>query len=200
MPVSSADVNGAATAAAAITALGGESNDCDRDGSSSRRLQRPIAWLNMMRACDGGASDVLLEKFRGANSTATTTTTTIAVTAAAAEDGDATPTEVTTSNKCEGQLSCTSLKTNSCSSCCCCCKPTTVASRTTEMAQEDHSGGPSWDNLPSVILQEIFSYLSHESRITASQVDTQTNGERVRERERDRYLFRILGKIFLKRI
>ncbi|XP_032680868.1 F-box only protein 33 isoform X2 [Odontomachus brunneus] len=171
MPVSSADVNGAAAAAAAITALGGESND-GRDGSSSRRLRRPIAWLNMMRACDGGASDVLLEKFRGANSTAsaptTAVTTTATAAAAVAEDGDAAPTELATS-KCEGQLSSSSLKANSCSSCCCCCKPA-AASRTTEMAQEDHSGGPSWDNLPSVILQEIFSYLPHKSRITASQV------------------------------
>ncbi|XP_011139498.1 F-box only protein 33 isoform X2 [Harpegnathos saltator] len=175
MPVSSVDVNGAAAAAAAvaITALDGESND-GRDGlsssssSSSRRLRWPLAWLNMMRACD----DVLLEKFRGANSTASTTTTVAtAVTAVAVtveKDGDAAPTEVATSKKCEGQLP-SSFKANSCSSCCCCCK-SAITSRTTEMAQEDHSGGPSWDNLPSVILQEIFSYLSHESRIKASQV------------------------------
>ncbi|XP_066601526.1 F-box only protein 33-like [Prorops nasuta] len=37
-----------------------------------------------------------------------------------------------------------------------------------DMAQEDIN--PCWDNLPSVILQEIFSYLPHETRIEASQV------------------------------
>lgn len=131
----------------------------------------------MMRACD-----VLLEKFRGANSTAGSPTTT---TAAVAEDGDsAAPTEVTTL-KCEEQLSCSSLKANSCSSCCC---KTAATNRTTKMAQEDYSGGPSWDNLPSVILQEIFSYLPHESRITASQVYT------YKRRKRERYLFRVPGR------
>lgn len=180
MPVSSADVNGgaaaaAAAAAAAITAFGSKSND----GPSSRR-HRPIAWLSAMRGCDGGAS-----------STATTTTTVATATAAKEEedeedeeeeeekDRDAAPSEVATSKKCEGQLSSFSLKANSCSPCCCC--KAAVASRT-EMAQEDHSGGPSWDNLPSVILQEIFSYLSHESRIKASQVHNRRMGERASER------------------
>lgn len=182
MPVSSADVNGGGAAtAAAITAFGSKSND----GLSSRR-HRPIAWLGTMRGCDGGASG-----------TATTTTTVATATAAKEEDEedeeeeeekdrDAAPSEVATSKKCEGQLSSFSLKANSCSPCCCC--KAAVASRT-EMAQEDHSGGPSWDNLPSVILQEIFSYLSHESRIKASQVHKQQQTEK--ERARERYLFRV---------
>lgn len=68
-------------------------------------------------------------------------------------------TEKATSRKCEGQLS--SLKANSCSS-------YKGANRTTEMAQEDNN--PCWDNLPSVILQEIFSYLPHNCRLRASQV------------------------------
>ncbi|XP_078043910.1 F-box only protein 33 [Augochlora pura] len=68
-------------------------------------------------------------------------------------------TEKATSRKCEGQLS--STKSNSCSS-------YKGANRTTEMAQEDHN--PCWNNLPSVILQEIFSYLPHNSRLRASQV------------------------------
>lgn len=186
MPVSSADVNGgAAAAAAAITAFGSKSND----GPSSRR-HRPIAWLSTMRGCDGGASS-------------TATTTTVATATAAKEeeeedeedeeeeeekDRDAAPSEVATSKKCEGQLSSFSLKANSCSPCCCC--KAAVASRT-EMAQEDHSGGPSWDNLPSVILQEIFSYLSHESRIKASQVH---NSGREKEASERRYLFRVSGR------
>ncbi|XP_029055392.1 F-box only protein 33 [Osmia lignaria lignaria] len=68
-------------------------------------------------------------------------------------------TEKATSRKCEGQLS--SVKANSCSS-------YKGANRTTEMAQEDNN--PCWDNLPSVILQEIFSYLPHNCRLRASQV------------------------------
>lgn len=68
-------------------------------------------------------------------------------------------TEKATSRKCEGQLS--STKANSCSS-------YKGANRTTEMAQEDSNS--CWNNLPSVILQEIFSYLSHNSRLRASQV------------------------------
>ncbi|XP_076169743.1 F-box only protein 33 [Ptiloglossa arizonensis] len=73
------------------------------------------------------------------------------------EESDAT--EKATSRKCEGQLS--SVKANSCSS-------YKGANRTTEMAQEDNN--PCWNNLPSVILQEIFSYLPHNSRLKASQV------------------------------
>ncbi|XP_076649282.1 F-box only protein 33 [Halictus rubicundus] len=68
-------------------------------------------------------------------------------------------TEKATSRKCEGQLS--STKANSCSS-------YKGANRTTEMAQEDNN--PCWNNLPSIILQEIFSYLPHSSRLRASQV------------------------------
>lgn len=67
--------------------------------------------------------------------------------------------EMATSRKCEGQLSPT--KANSCLS-------YRGADRATEMAQRDNN--PCWDNLPSVILQEIFSYLSHNSRLRASQV------------------------------
>ncbi|XP_076623713.1 F-box only protein 33 [Colletes latitarsis] len=73
------------------------------------------------------------------------------------EESDAT--EKATSRKCEGQLS--STKANSCS-------PYKDANRTTEMAQEDNN--PCWNNLPSVILHEIFSYLPHNSRLKASQV------------------------------
>lgn len=68
-------------------------------------------------------------------------------------------TEKATSRKCEGQLS--SVKANSCSS-------YNGANRTTEMAQEDNN--PCWDNLPSIILQEIFSYLPYNCRLRASQV------------------------------
>ncbi|KAL6263303.1 hypothetical protein P5V15_006101 [Pogonomyrmex californicus] len=113
----------------------------------------PIGWLNVMRACDDTSSDVRLEKLRSA-------TTGGAVATTASGHGDADATEELTSRKCEGQLSMLTAA-NSCSSC-------MPASRTSEMAQEDY--GPSWDNLPSVILQEIFSHLSHESRIIASQV------------------------------
>ncbi|XP_048508438.1 F-box only protein 33 isoform X1 [Athalia rosae] len=51
---------------------------------------------------------------------------------------------------------------NSCSSSC------KSVNRITEMAQEDNS--PCWNNLPSVILLEIFSYLPHDEKIAASQV------------------------------
>ncbi|XP_015177441.1 PREDICTED: F-box only protein 33 [Polistes dominula] len=61
--------------------------------------------------------------------------------------------------KCESQLS--SMKANSCSPC-------IAPNRTMEMEQEDNNS--CWSNLPCVILQEIFSYLSHENRIIASQV------------------------------
>ncbi|XP_036142323.1 F-box only protein 33 isoform X2 [Monomorium pharaonis] len=84
------------------------------------------------------------------------------------EEGEEEELELAMSRKsCEGaQLSTLcAAAANSCSCCSSCCKP---ACRTSEMAQEDH--GPSWDRLPAVILQEIFSYLSHETRITASQV------------------------------
>lgn len=67
--------------------------------------------------------------------------------------------EEATSRKCEGQLS--SMKANSCSSC-------ILPNRTIEMEQEDNNS--CWNNLPSVILQEIFSYLTQENRIKASQV------------------------------
>lgn len=67
--------------------------------------------------------------------------------------------EEATSRKCEGQLS--SMKANSCSSC-------ILPNRTIEMEQEDNNS--CWNNLPSVILQEIFSYLPQENRIKASQV------------------------------
>lgn len=53
------------------------------------------------------------------------------------------------------------MKANSCSS-------FIAPNRTTEMEQEDNNS--CWNNLPSVILQEIFSYLTHENRIRASQV------------------------------
>ena len=39
-----------------------------------------------------------------------------------------------------------------------------------------------WDNLPSVILLEVFSYLPRESRIQASQVSKKFEGERGRDR------------------
>ncbi|XP_011057551.1 PREDICTED: F-box only protein 33-like [Acromyrmex echinatior] len=140
MPVSA--VNGAPAAA-----IADGSNGVATDGSRFW----PIGWLNMMRACDD-TSDVRLEKFRAATNGAVAT---------ASGNGDANTTEeMATSRKCDGQLSML-CATNSCSS----CKP---ACRTSEMEQEDH--GPSWDNLPTVILQEIFSYLSHETRIRASQV------------------------------
>ncbi|KYM95761.1 F-box only protein 33 [Cyphomyrmex costatus] len=140
MPVSA--VNGAPAAA-----IGDRSNGVATDGS---RLWS-IGWLNMMRACDD-TSDVRLEKFRAATSDAVATES---------GNGDANATqEMATSRKCEGQLSML-CAANSCSSC-------IPACRMSEMAQEDH--GPSWDNLPAVILQEIFSYLSHETRIRASQV------------------------------
>lgn len=67
--------------------------------------------------------------------------------------------EKTSEEDSEGQLS--SGTTNSCSSC-------KSANRTTEMAQEDNS--PCWNNLPSVILLEIFSYLPHDEKIRTSQV------------------------------
>ncbi|CAL7944208.1 unnamed protein product [Xylocopa violacea] len=68
-------------------------------------------------------------------------------------------TEKAMSKKCEGQLS--SVKANSCSS-------YKGANRTTEMAQEDNN--LCWNNLPSIILQEIFSYLPYNCRLRASQV------------------------------
>lgn len=68
-------------------------------------------------------------------------------------------TEKAMSKKCEGQLS--SVKANSCSS-------YKGANRTTEMAQEDNN--LCWNNLPSIILQEIYSYLSHNCRLRVSQV------------------------------
>ncbi|KAG7211356.1 hypothetical protein KM043_010646 [Ampulex compressa] len=67
-------------------------------------------------------------------------------------------TEKATSRKCEGQLS--SVKTNSCS----CHKN----GNRKKMAQGDSN--PCWDSLPSVILEQIFSYLPQESRLRASQV------------------------------
>ncbi|GAB1865407.1 F-box only protein 33 [Camponotus japonicus] len=149
MPVSS--VNPGAVA------VDNGSNDVVADGS---RFE-PLGWLNMMRACDG-TFDVRLERFRAdkkASGTAAATTTTT-TTAATVNGGDA-ATEEATSRKCEGQLSSLNAA-NSCSS-------YKSANRMTEMAQEDYHG-PSWNNLPSVILQEIFSYLSHETRIRASQV------------------------------
>ncbi|XP_017885879.1 F-box only protein 33 [Ceratina calcarata] len=69
-------------------------------------------------------------------------------------------TEKAMSKKCEGQLS--SVKANSCSS------SYKGANRTTEMAQEDNN--LCWNNLPSIILQEIFSYLPYDCRLRASQV------------------------------
>ncbi|XP_046744823.1 F-box only protein 33 [Diprion similis] len=66
----------------------------------------------------------------------------------------------TTSEGEEGQLS--SGTANSCSS-------WKSANRTTEMAQEDNSPC-CWNNLPSVILFEIFSYLPHDEKIKTSQV------------------------------
>ncbi|XP_067207460.1 F-box only protein 33 isoform X2 [Linepithema humile] len=145
MPVSAAD--GAAADGAAAAAVDGGSND-----------DAMLGWLNMMRVCDG-AFDVRLRKFREATTTTTTTTTesssTTAMETATVKNGDADE-----ARKCEEQLSLLSAA-NSCSSC-------KSASHTAEMAQEDQ--GPSWDNLPSVILQEIFSYLSHDTRIRASQV------------------------------
>ena len=68
-------------------------------------------------------------------------------------------TEKAVSKKCEGQLS--SIKANSCSS-------YKGANRTTEMAHEDNN--LNWNNLPSIILQEIFSYLPYNCRLRASQV------------------------------
>lgn len=142
MPVSA--VNGAP-----VAAIGDRSNGA-ADGP---RLQ-PIGWLNMIRARDDTSDVLRLERFGGTSG---------AVAAASGNgngDGDATAAEEATSRKCEGQLSAL-CAANSCSS----CKP---ACRMSEMAQEDH--GSSWANLPIVILQEIFTYLSHETRIRASQV------------------------------
>ncbi|KAF3423071.1 hypothetical protein E2986_09938 [Frieseomelitta varia] len=68
-------------------------------------------------------------------------------------------TEKAVSKKCEGQLS--SIKANSCSS-------YKGANRTIEMAYEDNN--LNWNNLPSIILQEIFSYLPYNCRLQASQV------------------------------
>jgi len=107
----------------------------------------PTGWL--MQAC--GSFDVRMDRLGVASSSD-----------AAAENRDAMMEEATSRNR-EGQLSSPSIA-NSCLS----CKPTNY---TTEMAQEDH--GPSWDNLPTVILQEIFSYLSHEARLNASQVESE---------------------------
>lgn len=121
------------------------------DGWSSDNVTQ-FGWLNMMRVCDG-AIDVRLRKFR---ETTTKSSGTAVTKIATVKNGDA-----GVARKCEEQLSLLSAA-NSCSSC-------KYASHTAEMAQEDH--GPSWDNLPSVILQEIFSYLSHETRIRASQVE-----------------------------
>jgi len=169
MPVSS--VNPGAVA------VDNGSNDVVADGS---RFE-PLGWLNMMRACDG-TFDVRLERFRAdkkASGTAAATMTTTTTTAATVNGGDA-ATEEATSRKCEGQLSSLNAA-NSCSS-------YKSANRMTEMAQEDYHG-PSWNNLPSVILQEIFSYLSHETRIRASQVsrwEDQSDRERERQRERER--------------
>ncbi|XP_024870381.1 F-box only protein 33 [Temnothorax curvispinosus] len=148
MPVSA--VNGAP-----VAALG----DSDRsNGATDGSRYRPIGWLDMMRACDD-TSDVrleTLERFRAATATAAS-----GAVATASGNGDAdTTAEEATSRKCEGQLSML-CAANSCSS----CKP---ACRTSEMAQKDH--GSSWANLPTVILQEIFTYLSHDTRIRASQV------------------------------
>lgn len=67
----------------------------------------------------------------------------------------------TTESEGQGQLS-SSGTTNSCSSW------KTANNRNTEMAQEDNS--PCWNNLPSVILLEIFSYLPHDEKIRTSQV------------------------------
>lgn len=160
MPVSS--VNPGAVA------VDSGSNDVVADGS---RFE-PLGWLNMMRACDG-TFDVRLERFRASGTAAATTTTTM-TTAATMNGGDA-ATEEATSRKCEGQLSSLNAA-NSCSS-------YKSANRMTEMAQEDYHG-PSWNNLPSVILQEIFSYLSHETRIRASQV-SRWKDQRVTKRERE---------------
>lgn len=154
-----------------------------------------------MRACDG-TFDMQLERFRASGTaatattitTSTTTMTTVVNTKTNSENGNAeeeeeedteteTETEEATSRKCEceGQLS----LLNSCSS----YKP---AIRMTEMAQEDL--GPSWNNLPSVILQEIFSYLPHETRIIASQVSgpretRERQGDREAKRERESLVF-----------
>jgi len=122
------------------------------DGALSNDDVAQFGWLNMMRVCDG-AFDVRLRKFRE--------TTAESSSAAATETATMENEDADDARKREEQLSLLSAA-NSCSS----CKP---ASHTAEMAQEDH--GPSWDNLPSVILQEIFSYLSHETRIKASQVE-----------------------------
>lgn len=158
MPVSAVNLG--------AVAVDNGSKDVVADGSRFGSF----VWLNMMRACEG-TFDVRLERFSGTIATTTTTmTTTSTSTAMVNGDGDAT-TEEATSRKCEGQLSLLNAA-NSCSS----YKP---ANRMTEMAQEDH--GPSWNNLPSVILQEIFSYLSHETRIRASQVS-----KREKERKSDK--------------
>lgn len=143
MPVSA--VNGAP-----VAAIGDRSNGV-ADGS---RLQ-PIGWLNMIRARDDTSDVLRLERFGAA-----TAASGAVATASGNGNGDATLEELATSRKCEGQLS-RPCATNSCSS----CKP---ACRVSEMAQEDH--GSSWGNLPIVILQEIFTYLSHDTRIRASQV------------------------------
>ncbi|XP_003491682.1 F-box only protein 33 [Bombus impatiens] len=68
-------------------------------------------------------------------------------------------TEKAVSKKCEEQLS--SINANSCSS-------YNDANRSIEMAQEDNN--LCWNNLPSIILQEIFSYLPYNCRLRASQV------------------------------
>ncbi|XP_014479540.1 PREDICTED: F-box only protein 33 [Dinoponera quadriceps] len=128
--------------------------------------------LNMIQVCNDKQHNKVpcqKKKYRVTNKTASTTMIAAFAEALAKEVGDRPQSLATTSvKKCEGQQSSSSLEANSCSSRCCCCKPA-VASRSTEMAQEDSSDGPSWDNLPIVILQEIFSYLPHESRIKASQ-------------------------------
>lgn len=146
MPVSA--VNGAP-----VAAIGDRSN-----GVADGPRFQPIGWLNMIRARDDTSDVLRLERFGP-----TTATSGAVATASGNGDGDATVVaqeEEATSRKCEGQLSML-CAANSCSS----CKP---ACRMSEMAQEDH--GSSWGNLPIVILQEIFTYLSHETRIRASQV------------------------------
>lgn len=144
MPVSA--VNDAA-------AIGGGDGSGDMVDVADEPWFEPTGWLRMMQAC--GAFDFRSERLGVASSSDTATA------AATAENEDAT-TEEATSRKCEGQLSPPSAA-NSCSS--------RNPANHTEMAQEDH--GPSWDNLPTVILQEIFSYLSHETRLKASQVENE---------------------------
>ncbi|KAL0122125.1 hypothetical protein PUN28_007119 [Cardiocondyla obscurior] len=145
MPVSA--VNGAAAAT-----IGDRSNS---EGNGSRF--RPIGWLSVMRACDDTSDVLRLARFHAAM-------TASGVVATASENGNedvATAEMVATSTKREGQQLSRLCTANSCSSC-------VLACRASEMPQEDH--GPTWNNLPTVILQEIFSYLSHETRIRASQV------------------------------